>query len=147
MRRTMPSSRATIIAVALALIACGASSAPATTQAASSHGASPAGIPPGPIRAVLHAPGHNPKVGKWPITVILTKGGKPIFGRVSYQFLYGGQVVSSQPVRFRSPTFVGTFHDTIIWPATSVGYPLTLRILIQTSYGPTHIDYTVQVRR
>ena len=125
------------------------SSAKATSASTASRAAatSAANAPSGPIVATLHAQGHTPKVGGWPITVTLTKGGRPIAGHVSYAFLFGGQVVSTQPVSLESPNFVGVFHDKIIWPARAVGIPLTLRIIIKTPYGTTHIDKAVQVQR
>ena len=143
--------------VAAGLTACGGSSgsgssaatAPlATTASSAASSAVPStAAAPASVVAVLHAPGHDPHVGNWPITVTLTNGGRPIPGHVSYQFLFQGQVVSRQPVRLESPNFVGTFHDTIIWPATSVGYPLTFRVVIQTPFGVKNVDYLVQVRR
>ena len=106
-----------------------------------------AGVPSGPIVAVLQAPGHSPHVGNFPITIRLTKGGRPIAGHVSYEFLFQGQVVSRQQVGQESPNFVGVFHDTLTWPASSVGYPLTLRVVITTPYGVKNVDYVVNVQR
>jgi hypothetical protein len=138
--------------VAGTLAACGNSNssgsaaASATTSLARTAAATSADAPPRLV-AVLHAAGHHPHVGNFPITLTLTRAGHPVAGHVSYEFLFGGQVVSRQPVGMESPNFVGTFHDTLIWPANSVGYPITVRVLITTPYGPTHVDYTVQVQR
>lgn len=140
-----------VAALALGLSACGGSSGSASSTATSasrttSAAAAAGKVPPGPVVATLHAVGHSPKVGKWPITVTLTKGGRPIAGHVSYAFLFNGQVVSKQPVTFESPNFVGVFHDQLIFPARAVGIPLTLRIIIQTPYGVTNINYPVKVQ-
>ena len=67
---------------------------------------------------------------------------RPIPGHVSYEFLFGGQVVSpaagSLPIaelRRRVPR-----HRSSGRP-TAAGFPLTLRIAIQTPYGMKNIDY------
>lgn len=98
-----------------------------------------------PVVAVLHTPGHRARVGNWPITITLTRGGHPIRGHVSYEFLYDGQVVSTQPVRYESADFVGVFHDLIQWPARAGGIPLTFRAVVTTAYGVKDLDYEVQV--
>ncbi len=155
----MPRARSTaaVRAAAATLIAAGALSAcgsgsHGTSSAASatsvSHDTSTTSASAQPaLVAVLHASGHDPHVGNWPIAVTLTRAGRPIAGHVSYEFLYGGQVVSTQKVGDESPNFVGHFRDTLTWPANSVGFPLTLRVLISTPYGPTHVDWAVQVQR
>ncbi len=144
---------AAILIVVGALSACGSSShatssAPATTSVTRHTAAvatTPASAQPALV-AVFHASGHDPHVGNWPVAITLTRGGRPIPGHVSYEFLYGGQVVSTQKVGDESPNFVGHFHDTLTWPANSVGFPITLRVLITTPYGPTHVDWAVQVQ-
>lgn len=156
-----------MLSAALALAACGSAAphhsadSPAGSATTGSAGAAtgatdPTGRPGGttsgptasqtaPIVAVLHAPGHTPKVGNWPITIDLTRAGHPIHGHVSYAFLFGGQVVSTQGVGTHSPDFVGVFHDIITWPARAVGLPLTFRVVITTPYGVKDVDYPVKV--
>ncbi len=145
-----------LVTVALALSACGGSSPARTAAGAGSsartstaHASATAqtDVLPGPIVAVLRAPGHHPRVGNWRITIILTKGGRPIPGHVSYEYLFQGQLVSTQQVGGHSPDFVGVFHDTLTWPSTAVGYPLTFRVVIRTPYGVKNVDYDVMVRR
>jgi hypothetical protein len=112
-------------------------------------------VPSGPLVARLSAPGHSPKVGDWPITVTLTKGGRPVRGHISYVFLLDRQVVGKQPVGkppvapggARSPNFVGRFHDVLIWPARAVGIPLTLRVVVKSAYGTRNLDWAVKVHR
>ncbi len=160
-----PLSSAALVGVAIALSGCGGSSPgpAATNQPTRATTASPTSttapatstaprttsesVPPGPIAAVLRAPGHDPHVGNWTITVTLTKGGRPIRGHISYAYLFQGQLVSTQQVGGHSPDFVGVFHDTLTWPSTSVGYPLTFRVVIKTPYGVKNIDYPVVVQR
>jgi hypothetical protein len=116
--------------------------------------------------ARLKAPGHNPKAGKrWPIEVTArTRSGKPVRARAHYQFLYGGQVVSTQYPSPRSRPgecpggrgcrrspypFRGSFRDrTIVWPARAVGYRLTFRVVVKAKRrGTRKLDYRVRVRR
>jgi hypothetical protein len=98
--------------------------------------------------ATLRAPGHHPKVnGHWPITVHLTWRGTPTRGHVSYEFLLGSQVVSRQQVGGKSPDFTGSFTDDITWPASSVGYQLTFRVVVTSPHGTKNLDYPVQVER
>ncbi len=134
------------VVAATGLSACGGSSSTGATTASTA--ASSTDAASAPIVAVLHTPGPDPHVGNWPITLTVTRGGRPIAGHVSYEFLFQGQVVSRQPVRLESPNFVGHFHDTIIWPANSVGFPLTIRVVVQTPYGVKNVDYgPVSVQR
>jgi hypothetical protein len=62
---------------------------------------------------------------------------------VRYQFLFAGRPVASRShYRFR-----GTFHDTLTWPASAVGIPITFRAIVRTPLGTKNLDYAVQVRR
>jgi hypothetical protein len=98
------------------------------------------------IVAHLHAPGHHPRIGKpWPVRVkVRTASGHRVSGRMDYQFLFRGEVVSRQPgVRFRR----GRARDKLTFPGRALGYPITVRFVISTHRGNTHIDYRVRVRR
>jgi hypothetical protein len=116
--------------------------------------------------ARLKAGGHHPKAGKrWPISVSArTRSGKPVRATAYYQFLYGGQVVSTQYPNpharpgacpgasgcRRSPyPFRGSFRDpTIVWPRRSVGYRLTFRVVVKSKgRGTKKLNYAVRVRR
>lgn len=100
-----------------------------------------------PFAAKLSAPGgHHPKANKkWPITVTArTWSHRPLSGRISYEFLFGGRVVSRQSnYAFRH----GRFHDTIVWPARSVGIRLTFRVVVRTKVGTVRLPYAVVVRK
>ena len=116
--------------------------------------------------ARLKAPGHHPKAGKrWTIKVSArTRSGKPVRARAYYQFLYGGQVVSTQYPSPRSRPgqcpggsgcrrspypFRGSYRDpTIVWPRRAVGYRLTFRVVVKTkTRGTRKVGYWVRVRR
>lgn len=123
-------------ALALGLTACGGSGAGggATTRQPS----------PQPT-VTLSAPGHRPVAGApWPI-VILARGphGEPLRAEVRYQYLFAGAVVARRS-HYR---FKGIFHDTIRWPARSLGIPLTFRAVVTTPLGTRRLDYAVRVRR
>lgn len=93
----------------------------------------------------LVAPGHRPVVNApWPIT-IRARGprGEPLRAEVRYQYLFAGAVVAHRS-HYR---FKGTFHDTIRWPARSIGIPLTFRAVVTTPLGTRKLDYAVRVRR
>lgn len=122
---------ALVTALALAALAAGG---PATAAARP------------PFVARLYAPGHHPHADhRWPITITArTHGGKRLSGRVSYEYLYGGRVVSRQSnYRFRN----GRFHDSsFVWPKRAIGYHLTFRPVIRTRLGVVRIPYWVVVQ-
>jgi hypothetical protein len=116
--------------------------------------------------ARLKASGHHPKAGKrWPIRVSArTRSGRPVRAKAYYQFVYGGQVVSTQypnphsrPGRCpggggcrTSPyPFRGSFRDpTIVWPRRAVGFSLTFRVVVKSrGRGTRKLNYAVRVRR
>jgi hypothetical protein len=116
--------------------------------------------------ARLKASGHRPEAGKrWPIRVTArTPSGRAVRATAYYQFVYGGQVVSTQypnprarpgecpggrrcrrsPYRFR-----GSFRDpSIVWPRRAVGFRLTFRVGVKSrGRGTRKLDYWVRVRR
>jgi hypothetical protein len=116
--------------------------------------------------ARLKASGHHPKAAKrWPIRVSAqTRSGRPVRARAYYQFLYGGQVVSTQypnphsrpghcpggsGCRRKPYPFRGSFRDpTIVWPRRAVGYRLTFRVVVKSrGRGTRKLNYAVRVRR
>jgi hypothetical protein len=106
----------------------------------------------GPFSAVLGAGTHSPKVNAyWPISVNATLSGRPARCGISYQFLFGGQVVSHQIPRYKNgrphTSFTGHFTDQLTFPARSVGYPLTVRVHVWSGSRAVNLDYTVQVVR
>ena len=94
-----------------------------------------------PFKAKLHAPNHSPVIGKlWPITITVTRGNVKLSGSVRYQFLFNGQLESTQPGKsFKN----GLYKDGLMFPAQSLGIPLTLKIIIKTKYGTVSIPWAV----
>jgi hypothetical protein len=116
--------------------------------------------------ARLKAPGHHPKAGqRWAIKVSArTRSGKPVRAKAYYQFVSGGQVVSTQYPSPRSRPgrcpgaagcrhspypFRGSYRDpTIVWPRRAVGFRLTFRVVVKTNNrGTRKVSYWVRVRR
>ena len=95
--------------------------------------------------ATFHASTHRPRANtKWRITVTATRNGRQLAGTVNYRYLYNGTPVSSR----RGGSFRhGVYHDTIIWPARSIGYPLTFEAVVRTRYGTVLLRWWIRVRR
>jgi hypothetical protein len=153
-------------AVLIILAGCGhssgsgsASTAQSTKPGASAQQATsaPAGGPPasststasgkvtgssGLLTATLRAGTHKPKVGHpWPVHFTVTRAGAPTRASVGYEFLLAGQVVAHRS----HYTFTGRFSDIVVWPAASVGYPLTFRAVIVSQGATIYLDYPVEV--
>jgi hypothetical protein len=125
-----------------------AATAPATTSSTpsspSSSEASPGVVSgsAGSVAATMHAAGHRPRVGKpWPVSFIATDAGKPAHAEVSYEYLFGGQVVAHRS----HYQFTGHFKDIFNWPSSAVGFPLTFRAVIKSTGATLNLDYPVQV--
>ncbi len=90
----------------------------------------------------MHAGTHQPRVERpWPIHFTVIRGGQAGKASVSYEYLFGGQVVAHRS----HYTFTGHFSDVFKWPATAVGYPLTFRAVIVSNGTTIDLDYPVQV--
>jgi hypothetical protein len=120
-----------------------------------------------PFVAKLKAPTHSPKAQAfWPITVTArSSSGRALRATAVYQFVYNGQVVATRwPSPHADPKskcskegncrrtpypFRGTLRDrTFAWPARSVGYPLTFRVVVTVKgMGRVNLNYSVRVRR
>jgi hypothetical protein len=144
--------------VLLLLAGCGSSSIGKTTQSsttqASQQSTAPTPTPstaaaPGivtassdAVTATLHAAGSHPKVNQaWPIRFTVSSAGRPARASVSYEYLFGGQVVAHRS----HYTFTGHFSDIFKWPSSAVGYPLTFRAVIVSEGKTINLDYPVQV--
>jgi len=102
-----------------------------------------------PLSATLTAPGHTPKINThWNYVVRATRGGKPVAATLTAQIIdpIGGR----HPVKFGANTktitnwpFKGVFRDYIIWPASSRGVPLKLRLVVRAGGGTRVIMYAV----
>ncbi|HWF74684.1 MAG TPA: hypothetical protein VG186_15145 [Solirubrobacteraceae bacterium] len=104
----------------------------------------PASAMAAPFTSSLKAPNHSPTAGKkWYITVTATHGKSKLSGNVNYQFLFGSAVVSNQ----KGHSFHGgVFHDWLLFPKKSVGYSLTLRVVVKTSFGTVDLPWAIKVR-
>jgi hypothetical protein len=112
--------------------------APATSPAAPGVVTASAGA----VSATLHAGTHHPRVNRaWPIRFTVTDAGRPARASVSYEYLFGGQVVA----RRSHYTFTGRFADIFRWPSSAAGYPLTFRAVIVAGGQTIDLDYPVQV--
>ncbi len=93
-----------------------------------------------------HIANHTPTVNKkWPITIDVTRGKAKLSGSVKYEFMFSGTVVKTE----KGYTFKnGVYTDQLVFTATSVGQPLTVRIVVTVpKYGTQHVDWKVTVRR
>jgi hypothetical protein len=96
------------------------------------------------ITAALHAGTHHPTVNRpWPIQFTVTRAGRAVKASVSYEYLFGGQVVAHRS----HYTFTGHFADVFKWPSSAVGEPLTFRAVIVSAKATIDLDYAVQVVR
>jgi len=88
----------------------------------------------GPLSATLAPSTHTPKVNaKWPIVVTATLSGKPAHATAVYEFLYDGAVVGTGYVKNNKHfSFTGHFSDSLVFPPSSDGEPLTLSVAVTT---------------
>ena len=89
----------------------------------------------GPLHATLTPSTHTPKINTLvPITVTATLNGKPAHATAVYEFVFGGAVVSTQyPRSNKHFSFTGHFSDKLNFPASSLGFTLTLRVVIKAA--------------
>lgn len=119
------------------------SSASLTATASSGKGRT-ASASAGGVTATMHGSTHSPKVDRaWPLHFTVTRAGSAVKASVSYEYLFGEQVVA----RRSHYTFDGHFSDVFKWPAAAVGYPLTFRAVIVSEGATINLDYPVQVSR
>ena len=100
----------------------------------------------GPLSATLTPSTHTPKVNaKWPIVVTATLKGKPARATALYQFLFGGLVVSTQYVKNNKHfSFTGHFSDSLVFPPSSDGEPLTLSVVISSAGHTVKLDWSIK---
>src|SRR5262249_4181388 len=104
----------------------------------------------GPLRAVLSAATHTPRVGvHWPYRIRVTEGGKPAAAKITveiaeptgqtYPAQYGttNKNLTNWPIK-------GVFHDFIVWPAAARGIPLSLRVSVQAGSAKRTLNYSVK---
>lgn len=125
MTRAMRLTIGGLAAVAVALGATSIAAAAAVIKGSS-----------GPLAATLTPSTHTPKINTlMPISVTATLNGKPAHATAAYQFLYGGAVVAptQYPYNNKHFSFTGHFSDKLNFPASSLGFTLTLRVVIKAA--------------
>jgi hypothetical protein len=104
-------------------------------------------------KVTLTAPTHTPKIKtRWYYTVRATEAGRPVAGRLTAQIV--DPIGASHPVQFGTTTknltnwaFAGRFRDFIIWPASSRGIPLVLRVVVKVGTAKRTVTYAVTPHR
>lgn len=93
-----------------------------------------------------HTPKENTKV---PIAVAATLSGKPVRGATAkYVFLFGGIPVSTQYPRFNKHfTFDGSFKDTLVFPPSAVGEPLTVRFVVSAGGHTVSFNWAITAKK
>jgi hypothetical protein len=110
----------------------------------------------GPLTATFSARTHTPNCKqKWPVTVTAKLHGKPAHATAFYQFLFAGQVESTQypfggtrkNPHNRPWHFYGSFIDTTFGPfgAAAVGLPLTVRAVVKVPHYTAYPAFPVRV--
>jgi hypothetical protein len=112
-----------------------------------------AAVAAAPLTVVFKAPGHTPKVNvKWPWSVTVTSGGKPVAGTVTAQVtcpVCGVRAVEFGGIKNKFVTnvrFKGRFSDFVLYPPISKGVRVTFRVTVKTALGKRVFNYWVQAR-
>jgi hypothetical protein len=100
-------------------------------------------------QVTLTAPGHTPKIDtRWYYVVRATAGGTPVSARITAQIV--DPIGGAHPVQFGKSTktitnwpFKGVFRDYVIWPKSSRGVPLKLRIVVRVGAIRKTLTYAV----
>lgn len=102
----------------------------------------PAGALAGGFTAHLRISTHEPKVGLQPITVTAVRGSQKLSGTVSYQFLYQGQLVKSEPGGHFTN---GVYRDKLDWPKAAIGRTISLHVIVRTRFGTDVLPWWIKV--
>ena len=102
-----------------------------------------------PVSVTVAAPGHTPKIKThWNYTVTVKQTGKLAAASITETIV--DPIGGSHPVAFGNSTktitrwsFSGVFKDFIIWPPSSRGIPLKLRIAIKVGTVIKVVNYSV----
>ena len=101
-----------------------------------------------PVHVTVTAQNHHPVVEKsWSYSVKVTAAdGAKLSGTETTHYLYSGAVVGTEKpvnVRFKN----GYYHDTIKFPASSVGEPLRLEAVVKTKDGSGSATWSITVKK
>ena len=84
----------------------------------------------GPLSATLAPSTHTPKAAH---------------ATAVYEFLFDGSVVSTQPVKNNKHfSFTGHFSDSLVFPPSSDGEPLTLSVVISAAGHTVKLDWSIK---
>ena len=111
----------------------------------------------GPLTASFTAPTHTPNCKqKWPVTVAATWSGHPAHASAYYQFVFQGQVVSTQyPYGNTSKnphghvwSFYKSFYDNTFGPfgSNAVGQTLVVRAVVRDGKYAAYPSLWVKVQ-
>jgi hypothetical protein len=100
-------------------------------------------------QVTLTAPGHTPKINtRWYYVVRATVGATPVSARITAQIV--DPIGNAHPVQFGKSTknitnwpFKGVFRDYIVWPKSSRGVPLKLRVVVRVGTIRKTLTYSV----
>jgi hypothetical protein len=103
----------------------------------------------GPLKATLAPSTHTPVINKnWPITVTATLNGKPAHATAVYEFLFAGAVVMTEYPKYNKHfSFTGHFSDNLVFPAESVGEPLTLRVEVKDAGHTVNLPWSITPKK
>lgn len=142
--------------VSLALTGCGGSShtpsRAAKTHPASAPTKSPAsgGSPlnTGSVKATLVGQDHQPVANKnWTYTVhVADVHDRPLSGTLDTEFALGGGVVGKDTPLVHQFSH-GHYREKLKFPATAIGYPLELQVVVHTPSGSVTLGWPVTVRK
>lgn len=106
-----------------------------------------ASVKSGPVRGRLRGANHAPTVNRpWLYSVHVTDAhGRPLSGIVDIQFAFGGQVVGRDTPPSH-PITHGTWRDTLKFPASAIGAPLSFRAVVHTRAGSITLGWPITVR-
>jgi hypothetical protein len=104
---------------------------------------------PAPVKVTVTTPGRTPKINThWNYSVAVSVGGKPVVATITEAIV--DPIGGVHPVEFGKSTktitnwrFTGVFRDFIIWPPSSRGIPLQLRIKIKVATVVKVVNYAV----
>ena len=103
----------------------------------------------GPLAATLKPSTHTPKINtNMTVAVTATLKGKPAHATALYEFVFNGTVVSTQyPYNNKHYSFTGHFRDTLSFPASSLGFTLTLRVVIKAAGHTVNLNCPITAHK
>lgn len=105
-----------------------------------------------PVKATVTSPSHTPKINThWYYTVRATQDGKLVAGKLTAQIVdpVGGvhQVLFGSTTKpITNAPFKGSIRNFIIWPVSSRGIPLKVRLVVKVGSTKHTISYAVTPR-